>query len=343
MLTYAEFSGSPYQTGLALGKFGAAAVNNHLISSASWQSVMQWHDSDELQTMQQLVQKHHPYIWDELQGLARGLELPPDDVFLWNCRGDLWSMSPGGCTTVMQVLPDGPRLTHNEDGDPGFRDHCGIAEFIVDHRPAFTSFIYPGSLPGHTFAVTENGLAMTVNNVRSGDATAGIPRMVLTRALLNASDLSSAVELLRDSPRAGGFHLSLAQRGGSALLSIEFNAKDVSIQPVKEGAVHANHLIHDSMRNLPQAITDSSYHRQEDGTAQLHQPDHDDPLLILADQSNANYPIYRDSPNDSDMENTLATVDIHVGADGIQWDIYEHPTQPARFRMRDTKCTENQS
>jgi len=343
MLTYAEFSGSPYQTGLALGKFGAVAVNNYLTSSPSWQSVMQWQGSDESRAMQQLVQKNHPYIWDELQGLARGLELPAEDVFLWNCRGDLWAMSPDGCTTIMQITADGPRITHNEDGDPGFRGHCGIAEFIVDHRPAFTSFIYPGSLPGHTFAVTENGLAMTVNNVRSRDTTAGIPRMVLTRALLNAPDLSSAVELLRDSPRAGGFHLGLAQRGGSALLSIEFNSRDISIQPVKEMTVHANHLTHDSLCNLPQIITNSSHHRQEDGTARLLQPGSVDPLRILADQTNANYPIYRDSPDDSDMENTLATVDIHVGGDCIQWDIYEHPKQPARFRMRDTKRSENQS
>lgn len=343
MLTYTEFSGSPYQTGLALGKFGATAVNHYLTSSAAWESVMQWHGSDESLAMQELVQKHHPYIWDELQGLARGLELPAEDVFLWNCRGDLCSIAPDGCTTVMQVTPDGPRLTHNEDGDPGFRGHCGIAEFIVDHRPAFTSFIYPGSLPGHTFAVTENGLAMTVNNVRSRDNTTGIPRMVLTRALLNAADLSSAVNLLSNAPRAGGFHLALAQRGGSALLSIEFSSRGLSVQPVKEATLHANHLIHDDMRDLPQIITDSSCHRQENGTAQLHQPDSADPLLILADQTNPNYPIYRDSPDDSDMENTLATVDIHVGNEHIQWDIYAHPKQAAQFSLRDTKRSTSHS
>lgn len=337
MLTYTEFSGSPYHTGLALGKFGAAAVNNYLTSTLAWKNVMQWRESDESQAMQQLVQKHHPYIWDELQGLARGLELPAEDVFLWNCRGDLLPVSPDGCTTIMQITPEGPRITHNQDGDPGFRGHCGVAEFIVDHRPAFASFIYPGSLPGNTFAVTENGLAMTVNTVSSRETPAGIPRMVLTRALLNRPDLSSAVELLSDSPRAGGLHLGLAQCGGSALLSIEFSATELSVQPVKDMAIHANHFIHDSMRNLPQIITDSSHHRQEDGTMRLHQAGSVDPRRILVDQTNAKYPIYRDSPDDSDMENTLATVDIHVGSDCVQWDIYEHPNEPQRFKMRNVK------
>lgn len=89
MLTFMEFSGSPYQTGLALGRFGAPAVHSILIHSPAWQQAMRWRGSEQILAMQALVQEHHPYIWDELQGLARGLELPPDDVFIWNCRNDL--------------------------------------------------------------------------------------------------------------------------------------------------------------------------------------------------------------------------------------------------------------
>src|SRR5690554_6290226 len=83
MLTFTEFSGSPYHIGLALGKFGAAAVHDTLVASPLWEDVMQWRGSEPVQLMQELVQQHHPYIWDELQGLARGIELPPEDVFLW--------------------------------------------------------------------------------------------------------------------------------------------------------------------------------------------------------------------------------------------------------------------
>src|SRR3546814_14601750 len=69
------------------------------------------------------------------------------DLFLWNCRGDLWSMSPDGCTTVQLPMPDGPRITHNEDGDPGFAGHCGIGLFSPDNGPRFASFVYPASIP----------------------------------------------------------------------------------------------------------------------------------------------------------------------------------------------------
>src|SRR3546814_4173261 len=116
-------------------------------------------------------------------------------------------------TCALPILPDGPRITHNEDGDPGFAGHCGIGLFSPDNGPRFASFVYPASIPGHTFAVTQAGLAMTVNNLRSRKVAVGLPRMVLTRALLNQASVQDAIGLLRGASKAGGFHLSLAQRG----------------------------------------------------------------------------------------------------------------------------------
>src|SRR5690625_2532531 len=89
MLTFTEFSGSPYQVGLALGRFGAEPVHTIVMSSPAWEQAMQWRDHEHVLAMQAHVKEKHPYVWDELQGLARGLELPPDDVFAWNVRTDL--------------------------------------------------------------------------------------------------------------------------------------------------------------------------------------------------------------------------------------------------------------
>lgn len=336
MLSLLELSGSPFQIGQALGKFGAQATHSYLISSPSWSSVMAWRGSDAARSMQALVEQQFPLIHQELQGLAAGLELPAEDVFLWNCRGDIWSMAPDGCTTVQLPLATGPRITHNEDGDPGFAGYCGIAQVTPDQGTHFASFVYPASIPGHTFAVNEHGLAITVNNLRSRQVAAGTPRMVLTRALLNQTELPQATELLRNTPRAGGFHLSVAQRGSHDLLSIEFNAMGVSVQTIQEPSLHANHVVHASMQDFPQVITDSSRHRQERGTALLHSaasPGNIDPLSILADQDNQQFPIYRNAPDDSDAENTMATADIHVGAKQVDWEVYERPGQSVRFKL----------
>ena len=334
MLSLIELSGSPFEVGRRLGKFGAEAAHSYLIKSSSWDSVMAWRGSATARAMEARVQHGYPDIHQELLGLAAGLELPAGDVFLWNCRGDLWSMSRDGCTTVQLPGSGVPRISHNEDGDPGFAGYCGLGLFAPENGPRFASFVYPASIPGHTFAVTEAGLAMTVNNLRSRQVSEGVPRMILTRALLKLDSTAAAIRLLNEAPRSGGFHLSLAQRGRPELFSIEFNAMGVSAHAVQQAALHANHVVHREMADFPQVITDSSLHRQQRGDALLN-GSATDPLAILADRGNAQFPIYRDAPDDSDNENTLATADIHVGVDTVEWVVYERPGQSARFHLVD--------
>src|SRR5262249_18368682 len=147
-----------------------------------------WRNHPAAKAMSALVQQRHPQYWEELSGLAAGLEMPLEDVFLWNCRGDLWAMAPDGCTTV-QLPGAHPVFAHNEDGDPGFTGRCAIAEIAVSDGGRFASFVYPGSLPGHTFAANQYGMAMTVNNLRTLQVEPGLPRMIIARAMLDASSV----------------------------------------------------------------------------------------------------------------------------------------------------------
>ncbi|ACC70342.1 C45 family peptidase [Paraburkholderia phymatum] len=335
-----EVSGSPYEAGQALGRFGAPAVQGHLLRTAAWHEVMQWRGSPMAAAMTQHVQQRFPRIWSELQGLADGLRVPFEDVFLWNCRGDLWAASPDGCTTVLLPSDLGTRIAHNEDGDPGFAGHCAIAECRIDGSPGFAAFVYPGSLPGHTFAVTEAGLAVTVNNLRQRGVDAGVPRMVLTRAVLDATTLDAALTVLRDSPRAGGFHLTLGHRVRAGLLSVEYSSHGCSVREIGEPSLHANHAIHPAMSGFAQRVTASSRDRQRRGDTLLNEAREagraPDPLAILADTHEASsLPIYRAAPDDPDGENTLATADIVIRASHIEWDVYEQPGTPPRYRFID--------
>ncbi|MCW5262655.1 peptidase C45 [Verminephrobacter eiseniae] len=343
-LSYLEIEGAPFDAGRALGRFGAAALHEYAQHSAAWASVMRYRGTLLVDSMSRLVRLRFPRVWDELQGLAIGLERPFEEVFLWNCRGDLWAMAPDGdiavnedgCTTVQQAGTV-RRITHNEDGDPAFAGHCAIAAFEVAGGAAFAAFIYPGSIAGHTFAVTDGGLAMTVNNLRCRRVRAGIPRMVLARALLDVARLDQALALIHGTERAGGFHLTLAHRDEPGLLSVEFSSEACAVVTIDGRGLHANHALHAPLRQLPQIITASSQHRQRRGQALLAEAAGKalDPLRVLADAEDAGFPILRADPLDSDAENTLATADIHVGSGHIEWQVHPHPAQPPQWHLRD--------
>ncbi|RUM23353.1 peptidase C45 [Rhizobium vallis] len=333
-LGFIEVAGTPHDVGIQLGRFGRDIAHRHLIAGHAWASVMEFRGDPRVAGMRGLVEARFPAYWAELQGLAVGLDLLFDDVFLWNCRGDVWAFAPDGCTTV-QIPGDEPIVAHNEDGDPGFRGHCALAHVRPEGGVAFTSFVYPASIPGHTFAVTEAGLVQAVNNIRSRDVGVGLPRMILGRALFDCRTLDEASRLLETSDRAGAFHMTIAQQGDPRLLSVEFTHTSCAMAIVDGPQCHANHLIHGNMRDERQVITGSSRSRQQRGEVLLAEAANasPDPLDILWDKSVSTLPIYRAQPDDPDHENTLATAVFRVGPQSIDWTVYDQAGDPPRFTM----------
>lgn len=319
-------SGSAFAIGQQLGEFGRDAWHRELTQTRLWQTVVAMQGSEQLQTMRATVMAQYPLIWQELQGMAQGLAASVEEVFAWNCRGDLVRSTSDGCTTVAGCTPTGELvIAHNEDGFPQLRDDCALVSITADEGLGFTSFAYPGSIPGHTFAVNEKGIVNTVNNIRAQHRPMGLPRQVLARAALNASTLDEAVLQLTAHSRAGAFHHTLGQMGDHRLLSVEATGSGCSVVEVTATMGHANHLIHPVMADVQQVITASSASRQSRLIAwQASQPqlDADATRAILSDQHDAELPIYRLSPQDPDDENTLATAVFTLGAKRVDWQVF---------------------
>lgn len=337
-LRFFEITGTPFDAGAALGRIGAPAVHADLVKTRAWASVMALRDDPRLAVMLEMTEARYPRHVAELRGLAAGTGLSFEEIFAWNCRGDLWAMAPDGCTTVQ--IPGTRRvIAHNEDGLPVLRSHCAIVRFDSEGGIPFTSFAYPASLPGHTFAATDRGLVATVNNIRSRQCEPGVPRMVLTRALLDCASLDDAVAHLRSTPRAGAFHVSLARIGDPRLLSVEFTSATVSAREITAPAVHSNHLIHAGTAHEPQVVTESSGCRQERGDVLIGEQACD-PLAILRDTGGPGLPIRRDDPDDPDDENTLATAVFELDDPVLAWRVYDRPSGPPRFHFRDRLAAE---
>lgn len=329
-LGWLTVGGSPRDIGRALGQAGRAAVHRHLLTAPIWGQVNAPAHASRVARMSDAVRQRFPAIWAEIEGLAEGLDLPVVQVMAWNCRGDLLASVPDGCTSVL--LPgDTPVLGHNEDGLPFFRGHSFIAEAKPEGAPGFRSFCYPGSIPGHTFAFTDAGLAQTVNNLRFTGVEAGMPRMVLGRAVLAATTPEAALAVLRGNSGSGGFHFALTHVHDRRILSVEYGAGEVSVREILAPAVHANHALHHAYGLGHQIVTRSSADRQARGDA-LIAAGTTDPIAILRDEAGPGLPIRRDAADDPDDENTLATVILHVGKAGIDWRIHDRRTGDAAYR-----------
>jgi hypothetical protein len=269
---------------------------------------------------------HFPALLAELDGMAAGLGWSAEDVFLWNCRGELIHHAPDGCTTLAAVEGDARFIAHNEDGDPFLRERCALVEVRPAGKPGFVSFYYPGSLPGHTFAANRAGLAQAINNLRIREPSAGVPRMIVARAVLDAGSLDEALQILRSVPAASGFHHTLGCAGDARLFSVEASARRCSVQSVSTLSGHANHLIHPGCEAEAQIVTDSSRDRQLRVDAllpALASPLQPAALLdVLQDRASSCLPIYRDDPLDPDDENTLATALFDIGSAGVSMQVY---------------------
>ncbi|WP_289040670.1 C45 family peptidase [uncultured Aliiroseovarius sp.] len=310
-------NGAAFQIGQAMGAQGRDAVHRHLVPSKIWATVTHPRHDTTIERLMLHTRSRFPHIWDELCGIAEGLQLPQRDVFAWNCRGDILASAPDGCTTIQQPGPN-IGIAHNEDGLPFFRGSC----FILDARPelglGFRAFCYPGSLPGHTFGWNDAGLCQAVNNLRLTSIAPDIPRMVLGRAVLGCATLDESIRILSDA-QSGGFHMSLAQVGDPRLLSVEYGGGQSVVRQITQRAAHANHALH---LDAPDQIVTGSSHDRQQRADQLVIQSESSALDILRDEAPTGLPIRRDDPADPDHENTLATCVFTVSNSGIDWRVY---------------------
>lgn len=331
---YVRIVGNRRQVGVALGKLARPLMASYLAQSTAWEALRPWRGHPYLDELAQQARAVLPALWDELEGLAEGLRLPLADVLLWNCRGDLLHNrgSGDGCTSVALKAADGGRwIGHNEDGDPYLYGRCHLVDVTLDDAPGYLSFYYPGSLPGHTFGVNRAGLVQTINNLRTRQRHAGVPRMLLARAALDCVTLDDAVALLRDTPRAGGFHHTLGSATDTRLFSVEAAPGGVSIQEIGTRYGHANHMVHQETRGQAQVVTDSSRARQHriEGIVDGWSPATGGADLLAAlHDTEGELPILRADRADPDGENTLATAIFEIGDGEVTLRVYDRAPKP---------------
>jgi Acyl-coenzyme A:6-aminopenicillanic acid acyl-transferase len=333
-LRHIEAAGDPFELGVAIGREGSRSFREVVRTLARYRALQSWRGSERLAGIEVCSRRAFPDLMREIDGIAEGVGAPFEDIFLWNCRGDL----PGntgftgaqGCTDVL-IPGDAAAglpavIGHNEDDAGALAGHG----FLVAARPAgglaFTSFCGPGLLPGHTFAVNEAGLVQTINHIRPRDQTAGVGRHVIARAVLGCRDVAAALGLLERRDRAAGFHHNLGMRGDARLWSVEAPASGCVAIVAERPRAHANHLVFDAFAGLDQEIAASSRDRQARADALIAAGTlARDPLAVLRDTAGGDFPICRKMTGGKDTGYTLATAVFEISPKAVAWRVYDDP------------------
>jgi len=324
-------SGDPYSFGRAIGEQVGPAFKQKVLQLPSFQAhVQRWRGQDHTHHLLSAAKSMFPEFLQEIKGMADGMHVDFETLFIWNCRGDLAFSDiyplphPDGCTTVLFPSQNGHHtIAHNEDGPFDLLENGFWVNAKPEHGIDFESFLYPGMLPGHTLGINERGLVQTINNIQPFDLQPGVPRHIIARAVLNCKHLDDALELLNRNDRASGFHHSLMQAGDNRLLSVEAPASGCDVQNILKPYVHTNHLIRTPFSNIPATISPSSTKR----LARAHELiDQGLKIELLFDRKPGTLSIYRTADDkELDDEFTLATGVFSITETGIDWRMLARP------------------
>lgn len=230
-------------------------------------------------------------LYDELCGIARGAGVSPEAIVVANHYTDLRDLTkadldrlegkdPGGCTALF--VDDGKHRVLGQTWDM----HGSAEPYALLIRvPALPDGEAPkktnaAGVPqlGSTFVfsitgclgmtgMSSWGVALTINNLNSVDATVGVVWPAMVRKLLRQPSARAMRALIETSPIGSGRHYILAD--GQDVFGIETSGTRKKL--VREGGrapyFHTNHCIDEEMagtcRILPGSTTKQRYQTME--------------------------------------------------------------------------------
>ncbi len=162
-----------------------------------------------MRTEERAYKAYAPALWEEIGGIAEGLDIPMERAVTYFGNGGL-RMPTGGCSAVMSCGVYG----RNYD----FRPRQYEARFaLVQARGSYASIGSSHQLTGRLDGMNERGLSLGLHLVKARPHAPGLSSAVLVRRLLDScATTAEAIETLRRLPHAMQYNYSLLDAGGVA-------------------------------------------------------------------------------------------------------------------------------
>jgi isopenicillin-N N-acyltransferase-like protein len=254
-------AGSHRDMGRQIGEACASQVRHSidnaqvLLDSAYEKLELTW-DGARIQARKYMpfAQERYPQYVEEMMGIAEGAGVLFEDVATLNAIEAVTvdALHLTKCTTLAvneERTADGHVLiAHNEDWVPEDEADVFIIHATPDDEPPFLAMTYGGLLPNIGFNAA--GIAQCCDSVYPNDCRIGIPRLVVSRAVLSASTPAEAIRHMLIRHRAAGYNHLLAHESGE-LYNVEVSARHFGILYVEDGYLaHTNHYLDLRMRTI---------------------------------------------------------------------------------------------
>lgn len=203
-----------------------------------------------------------PQFVAELRGIAEGAAVPFEEVWTLNCyegltdvRQQVW-----GCTSLAvrdDYTANGHVLiAHNEDWSSVDKDNAYLVHAVPDDGPPFIGMTYGPLLVN--IGLNAEGIAVAIDSVYPVDGRVGIPRILCSRAVLQARTIGQAIRACVVKLRAGGYAYLLGDSNGE-LYCVESSATTHDLIYGEDGwLAHTNCYLSPKMKLLEEPGTYSS-------------------------------------------------------------------------------------
>lgn len=200
------------------------------------------------------AEERYPQYVDELRGIAEGANVNFGDLTMVNSMEAVTTdaLHLTKCTSFAvnqdRTANGKVLIAHNEDWIPEDEPDIYIIHARPEHELPFLAMSYGGLLPNIGFNAA--GIAQCCDSVYPTDSRIGIPRVVVSRAVLAADTPSEAIRKALVSKRAAGYNHLIVHESGE-IYSVEVSARHFAILYAENGQiVHTNHFLDKEMRAI---------------------------------------------------------------------------------------------
>jgi len=197
------------------------------------------------------AEERYPQYVEEIRGIGEGANVPFDDLAMLNAMEAVTmdALHLTKCTSMVvnqeRTTNEHVLLAHNEDWLPDDEPDVYLLLAKPDKEPNFLAMSYGGLLPNIGF--NAYGIAQCCDSVYPTDSRVGIPRVIVSRAVLAAKTPGEAIRRMLVPQRAAGYNHLLAHESGE-IYSVEVSARQFAILPAENGSmVHTNHFLDERM------------------------------------------------------------------------------------------------